>query len=50
MYIYGDLFYWGTLQEVQRAFRSGVLHPFTKDTYGDTTLHVSYEDLRFGGN
>jgi hypothetical protein len=42
MDIYTDLFDSGTCQEIQEGFRSGVLHPFTKDIYGNTTLHVSY--------
>jgi hypothetical protein len=33
----------GTLQEIQRAFRSGVVHPFTKNQHGHTLLHVSYK-------
>jgi hypothetical protein len=36
-----DLFKCGTLQMVQQAFRSGVVHPFTKNEGGYTLLHVS---------
>jgi hypothetical protein len=36
-----ELFQSGTLQMVQQAFRSGVIHPFTKSEGGHTLLHVS---------
>jgi hypothetical protein len=42
LYVHNDLFHSGTFQEVQQALRSGALHPFTKDTYGNTTLHVRF--------
>jgi hypothetical protein len=38
---YGDLISRGTIQEVQQAFRSRDLHPFTKDEDGYTLLHVN---------
>jgi hypothetical protein len=38
---YLELFKSGTLQMVQQAFRSGVIHPFTKSEGGHTLLHVS---------
>jgi hypothetical protein len=42
LHVHTELFDSGTFQEVQQALRSGALHPFTKDTYGHTTLHVSF--------
>jgi hypothetical protein len=42
---YYTLFMFGTLQEIHQAFRSGVVHPFTKDQHGATLLHVSYKTL-----
>jgi hypothetical protein len=42
---YDSLFMFGTLQEIHQAFRSGVVHPFTKDQHGGTLLHVSYKTL-----
>jgi hypothetical protein len=38
-----ELFKSGTLQEIQQAFRSGVVHPFTKSQDGYNLLHVSYK-------
>jgi hypothetical protein len=43
IYTCHELFESGTLQEIHQAFRSGVVHPFTKDQYGGTLLHVSYK-------
>lgn len=31
----------GTIDEIQQAFASGALHPFTRDVNGDDLLHVS---------
>jgi hypothetical protein len=39
--VYNDLIQTGNIQKIQQAFRSGVLHPFTKDQDGYTLLHVS---------
>jgi hypothetical protein len=41
IWVYDDLIEGGTIQEIQQAFRSGVIHPFTKDTNGLSLLHVS---------
>jgi hypothetical protein len=38
--ICNDLIVSGTLQEVQQAFSSGAIHPFTKSEGGHTLLHV----------
>jgi hypothetical protein len=38
---YEDLIFKGTLQEVQQAFTSGIVHPFTTSATGCTLLHVS---------
>jgi hypothetical protein len=43
IYVYEDLIYKGTVQEIQKAFTSGVLHPFSTDEWGHNLLHVSYE-------
>jgi hypothetical protein len=40
---YIDLIFGGTIQEIQQAFSSGVLHLFATDVYGNNLLHVSYE-------
>jgi hypothetical protein len=38
---YDELIETGTIQQIQQAFMSGVLHPFTKNQAGHTLLHVS---------
>jgi hypothetical protein len=43
--VYRDLLYRGTIRDIQQAFRSGVLHPFTKSQGGHTLLHVSFWDI-----
>jgi YD repeat-containing protein len=40
-----DLISKGTVQEVQQAFTSGVLHPFITSTTGCTLLHVGFQVL-----
>jgi hypothetical protein len=35
-----ELFWLGTMSEIQQAFRSGDLHPFAQDRDGYTLLHV----------
>jgi hypothetical protein len=39
--VYNHLIENGNVQEIQQAFISGVLHPFTKNPAGHTLLHVS---------
>jgi len=40
LYKYIGLITFGTIEEVQRAFATRALHPFTTDTYGRTLLDV----------
>jgi hypothetical protein len=40
IYCGGPLTWQSTLEEVQQAFASGILHPFAKDKNGNTFLHV----------
>jgi hypothetical protein len=37
---FDDLIPCGSIQEIQQAFGSGLLHPWTVDTFGTTLLHV----------
>lgn len=42
IYCGGPLTWQSTLEEVQQAFASGILHPFAKDKNGNTFLHVCW--------
>jgi hypothetical protein len=39
---YESLIQHGTIQDIQQAVSSGVVHPFIRDAKGFTLLHVSY--------
>jgi hypothetical protein len=36
-----DLFYSASVREIQQKFSSGALHPYTRDVFGKSLLHVS---------
>jgi hypothetical protein len=38
--LHHGLINYGTIEEIEQAFRCGVLHPFTVDTYGQSLLDV----------